>query len=708
MKRQGNNNMSGTRRLFSPRKCAAVMLMASLLALPTTSSVASQYSASFKGTDINEFINTVGRALNKTIIIEPNVRGKINVRSYETFNEEQYYQFFLSVLEVYGYAVVEMDNNILKIIKDKEAKSSAIPVIGANDTGVGDEMVTRIVPVYNVPVRDLTPILRQLNDNSGGGNIVAHDASNVIMLTGRATKVNRIVEMIRRVDKQGDQEVAIVQLKYASAPELVRIIETIITNTGGSKSKSANQLTPKLVADERTNSVVVSGEKRARDRAVSLVKRLDNEQESSGNTKVVHLRYAQAKEVVKVLTGVADSIKNGSSTSKSKSKKSNRDVNIQAHEDTNSLVITAQPDVMRSLESVIRQLDFRRAQINVEAIIVEVSEGDGIDLGVQWASADGGMIQFNNGTASISGIAAGVEAARDITTPASQTTTGAGDNQVTTNNPAIVTQGDYSLLQNVLGGVNGALAGFVKGDWGAVIQAVSAASTSNILATPNITTLDNQEADFVVGEEVPVITGSAASNNNSNPFQTVERKEVGIKLKVTPQINEGNAVQLKIEQEVSGVKPGTAGTAVDVIFSKRSVTTTVMVDDGQIVVIGGLIDEDVQETESKVPLLGDIPVLGHLFRSTKSSKSKRNLMIFIKPTIIRDAATMQQLSSKKYNMIRAEQLAQQEDGIALMPFTDQPVINEDPAAIELPKPLKDYVEEHNKKMIQKAAKQDDE
>lgn len=696
--------MSGKRRFFSPNKCAAAMLMASLMALPATT-IASQYSASFKGTDINEFINTVGRALNKTIIIEPNVRGKINVRSYETFNEEQYYQFFLSVLEVYGYAVVEMDNNILKIIKDKEAKSSAIPVIGPNDTGVGDEMVTRIVPVYNVPVRDLTPILRQLNDNSGGGNIVAHDASNVIMLTGRASKVNRIVEMIRRVDKQGDQEVSIVKLKYASAPELVRIIETIITNTGGSKSKSANQLTPKLVADERTNSVVVSGEKRARDRAVSLVKRLDNEQESSGNTKVVHLRYAQAKEVVKVLTGVADSIKNGTSSSKSKSKNSKRDVNIQAHEDTNSLVITAQPDVMRSLESVIRQLDFRRAQINVEAIIVEVSEGDGIDLGVQWASADGGMIQFNNGGAGVSQIAAGAIAARDETVPGSTVRDANGGETV---NKEVVQRGDYTLLQNVLGGVNGALAGFVKGDWGAVIQAVSAASTSNILATPNITTLDNQEADFVVGEEVPVITGSAASNNNSNPFQTIERKEVGIKLKVTPQINEGDAVQLKIEQEVSGVKGGTAGTAVDVIFSKRSVTTTVMVDDGQIVVIGGLIDEDVQETESKVPLLGDIPVLGHLFRSTKSSKNKRNLMIFIKPTIIRDAATMQQLSSRKYNMIRAEQLSQREDGISLMPFTDQPVINEDPADIKLPKSLQDFVDEHNEKMTGKPTEKNDE
>lgn len=686
------------RQIITTQPCAALLLIASMFAVPQAA--ANQYSASFKGTDINEFINTVGRSLNKTIIIEPNVRGKINVRSYETFNDEQYYQFFLSVLEVYGYAIVEMDNNILKVIKDKDAKAAAIPVISANETGLGDEMVTRIVPVYNVPVRELTPILRQLNDNSGGGNIVAHDASNVIMLTGRAARVNRIVEMIRRVDKQGDQEVAVVELKFASAPELVRIIEQIISNTGGSKGKSTNQLRPKLVADERTNSVVVSGEKRARDRAVNLVKRLDNEQESSGNTKVVRLKYAQAKEVAQVLTGVADSIKKGAAKSKAKTTSNRRDANIQAHEDTNSLVITAQPDVMRSLESVIRQLDFRRAQINVEAIIVEVSEGDGIDLGVQWASAEGGLIQFGNG-ATISGIAGAAQSAREFTTEASQTTTGAGDNQVTTDNPDIITRGDYTALGQVLGSVNGALAGFVSGDWGAVIQAVSAASTSNILATPNITTLDNQEAEFVVGEEVPVITGSAASNNNSNPFQTIERKEVGIKLKVTPQINEGNAVQLKIEQEVSGVKGGTAGTAVDVIFSKRSVTTNVMVDDGQIIVIGGLIDEDVQETESKVPLLGDIPILGHLFRSTKSSTSKRNLMIFIKPTILRDAATMHNLSSSKYNYIRAVQLEQQEEGISLMPLTDQPVLDELGKKIELPKSLKQYIEDHNEQQTTK-------
>lgn len=691
-----NFSMS-SRRFITNKPYAAMLLLASFFITP--GALANQYSASFKGTDINEFINTIGHSLNKTIIIEPNVRGKINVRSYETFNDEQYYQFFLSVLEVYGYAVVEMDNNILKVIKAKDAKSAAIPVIAEGETGLGDEMVTRIVPVYNVPVRELTPILRQLNDNSGGGNIVAHDASNVIMLTGRAARVNRIVEMIRRVDKQGDQEVAVVKLKFASAPELVRIIEQIISNSGSSKSKSSNQLIPKLVADERTNSVVVSGEKRARDRAVNLVKRLDNEQESSGNTKVVRLKYAQAKEVAQVLTSVADSIKKGGAKSKAKTSASRRDASIQPHEDTNSLVITAQPDVMRSLESVIRQLDFRRAQINVEAIIVEVSEGDGIDLGVQWASADGGIIQFNNG-ASVTSIAAAAQSARDETVKGTVVRDANGGETV---NPDVVTRGDYTALGNILGNVNGALAGFVSGDWGAVIQAVSAASTSNILATPNITTLDNQEAEFVVGEEVPVITGSKASNNNSNPFQTIERKEVGIKLKVTPQINEGNAVQLSIEQEVSGVKGGTAGAAVDVIFSKRAVTTNVMVDDGQIVVIGGLIDEDVQETESKVPLLGDIPILGHLFRSTRSSKRKRNLMIFIKPTIIRDAATMGSLSSSKYNYIRAVQLAQQEDGISLMPFTDQPVLEERKGDIVLPKSLKEYINEHNGKAADSSA-----
>jgi general secretion pathway protein D len=675
--------MSASRGFIASCKYAVTLL--SVGCLLSTATLAAQYSASFKGTDINEFINTVGKSLNKTIIIEPNVRGKINVRSYQTFNEQQYFQFFLNVLEVYGYAVVEMDNGIIKVIKGKDAKLAPIAVADENAPGYGDEMVTRIVPVYNVPVRELVPILRQITDNARGGNIVSHDASNVIMLTGRAAAVNRIVELVRRVDKQGDQEVSIVTLKHASAPELVRIVESILASIKSGKGATSSQLRPKLVADERTNSVVISGEKRARMRAVSLVRRLDNEQESMGNTKVIHLKYAQATDLVKVLTGVAKNLQSTGGKAKSKSRATNRDINIQAHEDTNSLVITAQPDTMRSLESVIRQLDFRRAQINVEAIIVEIAEGDGIELGVQWGSVDAGMIQFSNGVP-ISSLVGAAEAARETTVEGS--TVAVGD--VVTNNPDIVTEGDFGPLGQILSGVNGAITGIVKGDWAMVLQAVRASSSSNILATPNLTTLDNQEAKFVVGEEVPVITGSAAGSNNSNPFTTIERREIGVKLTVTPQINEGDAVQLKIEQEVSGIKSGTAGAAVDVIFSKRTVSTTVMVDDGQIVVIGGLIDEDVQQVESKVPLLGDIPIIGYLFRSTKSTTTKRNLMIFIKPTIIRDAATMSRLSARKYNLIRARQLDELDNGIALMPYTSSPVLE----PMELPKKLQDYLLEH--------------
>lgn len=677
--------MPFTGRFIHSRLRAACFVAAGCLL--TVNAGATQYSASFKGTDINEFITTVGKSLKKTIIIDQSVRGKINVRSYETLTEEQYYDFFLNVLEVYGFAVVVVDGNILKVIKNKNAKSAAIPVVDDESPGHGDEMVTRVVPVHNVPVRDLAPLLRQLVDNAAGGNVVHYEPSNVIMLTGRAAVVQRIVELIRRVDKQGDQEVDIVKLKFGSAPEMVRIVEAI-SKRSGSKTSKGSALAPQVVADERTNSVVVSGDSKARERIVRLLQRLDNEQETTGNTKVVHLKYAQAKELVEVLSGVAASIESETGT-QTKSKRTNKkQIDIQAHEDSNSLVITAQADMMRSLEQVIRQLDVRRAQVNVEAIIVEMSEGDGTNLGVQWGNADAGLIQFNDGTGvPISTLGAAAVSARTTTTPGTTIKNVDGSETV---NPDIETEGDFTALAQALGGVNGTMLGVVKGDWAAVLQAVSTDSNSNILATPHLTTLDNHEAVFIVGEEVPVITGSTSSSNNTNPFQTVEREEVGIKLKVTPQVNEGNAVQLTIDQEVSGIN---GGTAVDVKFSKRQVTTTVMANDGQIIVIGGLIDEDVQESVSKVPLLGDIPFLGQLFRSTSSKVAKRNLMVFIRPTIIRDEATMSSLSQRKYNLIRAAQLNEQLDGVELMPNTKTPVLPRFDDKMKLPEQVEEFLKQ---------------
>ncbi|MDG6097568.1 type II secretion system protein GspD [Alteromonas sp. ZYF713] len=648
----------------------------------------------FQDTDINEFITIVGKNLQRTIIVDPNVRGKISVISYDMLNEEQYYQFFLNVLQVYDFAVVEMPNGILKVVRSKDAKTSNIPVV-ENANLDGDEMITRVIPVYNVPVRELAPILRQLNDQAGGGNVVSHDPSNVMMLTGRAAVVNRLVEIIERVDRAGDEEVDIVKLRYASASEMVRIIESINKSQG--KQAAGGKSEPRVVADDRTNSVIVSGDSKARKRLINLVQRMDQELETNGNTRVIFLNYAKAEDLVKVLQGVSDSIQAEETAGAGNARRtsSNRNVSIDSHEDSNALVITAEPDMMRSLEEVIRQLDIRRAQVQVEAIIVEMYEGDGTSLGMQFVSEAGGGTQFNNGVVPVGALGVALRQAEDQTTQSTYVT--ANGEVVTTQD---TTQGDFTTLANLLGGANGLIAGIVENGWGAVVQAVSNDTNSNVLATPHLTTMDNEEAFFIVGQEVPVITGQTTGANNSNPFQTVDRQEVGIKLQVTPQINEGNAIQLTIEQEVSSVS---GATSVDISINKRQIKTTVIVDDGGTIVLGGLIDEDIQESESKVPLLGDIPILGHLFKSTSSSKRKTNLMVFLRPKIIRDGVTMNEISKRKYNYIRAEQLERQSRGVALMPRTETPVLPEWNESLALPPTYEDYLKRREEEEAQQKA-----
>ncbi|GEA09793.1 type II secretion system secretin GspD [Alteromonas sp. KUL49] len=648
------------------------------------SATAAEYMPNFKDTDINEFINIVSKNLERTIIVDPNVRGKISVRSYDMLDEEQYYQFFLNVLQVYDYAVVEMPSGILKVVRSKDAKTSNIPVVEGSARD-GDEMITRVVPVYNVPVRELAPILRQLNDQAGGGNVVSHDPSNVMMLTGRAAVVNRLVEIIERVDQAGDEEVEIVKLRFASASEMVRIIESINKSQG--KANTGVKSDPRVVADDRTNSVIVSGDIKARQRLVNLIQRMDQELETSGNTRVMFLNYAQADELVQVLQGVSASIQAEEQSSSTSSRGANREVSIDAHEDSNALVITAEPDMMRSLEEVVRQLDVRRAQVQVEAVIVEVFEGDGTTLGVQWISEEGGGTQFNNGVIPVGSLGVALREAEDR--EVTVTTTTDNGNAVET---VDTIEGNLTSLASLLGGANGMIAGIIEDGWGAVVQAVSNDTNSNILATPHLTTMDNEEAFFIVGQEVPIITGTTTGANNSNPFQTVDRQEVGIKLKVTPQINEGDAVQLLIEQEVSSVS---GATAVDISINKREIKTTVIVDDGGTIVLGGLIDEDVQESVSKVPLLGDLPLIGHLFKTTSTSQRKRNLMVFLRPTIVRDAATMNSISHRKYNYMRALQLQRQQDGVSLMPNAETPAMPAWDDALSLPPSFEEYLMERD-------------
>jgi len=643
-------------------KTSAWLLASSLITSPVA--LASEFSASFKGTDIQEFVNIVGRNLEKTIIVDPSVRGKIDVRSYDTLNDEQYYSFFLNVLEVYGFAVIEMDNGVLKVVKSKDAKTSAIPVLGDNDHASGDSVVTQVVAVKNVSVRELSPLLRQLIDNAGAGNVVHYDPANIILITGRAAVVNRLAEIVHRVDQAGDKDIEVVELKNASAAEMVRIVEALNKTTDAKNTPEFLQ--PKLVADERTNAILISGDPKVRQRLKHLIKQLDVEMAAKGNNRVVYLKYAKAEDLVDVLKGVSANLQAKDKNAQKVAQ--NNDILISAHAETNALVLTAPQDIMNAMLDVIAQLDIRRAQVLIEALIVEMSESDGINLGVQWGSLESGsVIQYGNSGTSISNVMVGLEEAKD------QTSTEYYYNSDGNRVPYDVTDsGDYSTLASALSGINGAAVSIMMGDWTALLSAVASDSNSNILSSPSITVMDNGEASFIVGEEVPVITGSTSSSNNENPFQTVDRKEVGIKLKVVPQINEGDSVQLKIEQEVSNVLG--ANGAVDVRFAKRQLNTSVMVQDGQMLVLGGLIDERAIESESKVPLLGDIPLLGYLFKSTNTQVEKKNLMVFIKPTIIRDGVTADGITQRKYNYIRAEQLFKAEQGLELMDDSNIPVL----------------------------------
>lgn len=590
-----------------------------------------EFSASFKGTDIQEFINTVSKNLNKTVIIDPSVSGTITVRSYDMMNEEQYYQFFLSVLDVYGFTVIPMDNNVLKIIRSKDAKSTSMPLATDAQPGVGDEVVTRVVPVNNVAARDLAPLLRQLNDNAGAGSVVHYEPSNVLLMTGRAGVIQRLMTIVERVDQTGDRNVTSIPLSYASSTEVVKMVNEL--NKMDEKSALPGMLTANVVADERTNSVLVRGEPNSRQRVIDMVKQLDRQQAVQGNTKVIYLKYAKATDLVEVLTGVGDSIQTDQQNALPALRK---DISIKAHEQTNSLIVNAAPDIMRDLEQVIAQLDIRRPQVLVEAIIAEVQDADGMNLGVQWANKNAGVTQFTNTGLPITTMMAGADQFRRDGTLGTAATT-------------------------ALGGFNGIAAGFYQGNWSMLLTALSKNSKNDILATPSIVTLDNMEATFNVGQEVPVLAGSQTTSGD-NVFQTVERKTVGIKLKVKPQINEGDSVLLEIEQEVSSVADAASSSSTDLgaTFNTRTVNNAVLVSSGETVVVGGLLDKSTNESASKVPLLGDIPVLGYLFRSNSTETKKRNLMLFIRPSIIRDRSQYQSASASKYHSFNAEEEKQRD------------------------------------------------
>jgi general secretion pathway protein D len=653
-----------------------------------TSVQADKATINQKETDIGVFIEMVSRLTGKTFIVDPRVRNKkITVISQHEMDENEIFALFLSVLKVHQFSAVETDG-IYKIEQLQTAKQDSVEVYTEGKKYSGDQLITRVIKVDNVDVSMLVPLLRSLIPQQG--HMAMYKPTNVIVIHDSSANLDRIVKIIQKIDKESNEEIEIIELQHASATEVVRILESLEKQSSGAKKANANK--PKFVADERTNSILLSADEKSSIRLRALIAQLDSPAKNSGNTKVRHLRYAKAEDLATLLEGVADTLETDDGNKKSNNRSgSNKLYSIKAHAETNSLVITAPPDIMNAFDSVINQLDIRRQQVHVEAIIVEVSESLNKELGVQWAS-EAGIINYTNTSPSITGILAGAISNQGQTTGSTVTTT-APDGTITSTEPSDSGGDNGAGIGQAISGLTGALLGFTDGkSWAGLLKVLATDTGSNVLSTPSLTTLDNEEATISIGQEIPVITGSQLGTGNANPFQSVNRLDVGIKLKITPQINEGNAVVLEIEQEVSGIA---GSTAVDIITNKRQIQTTVLVNSGQTIVLGGLIDNDVQESEQKIPILGDIPWLGRLFSSTATAKRKTNLMVFIRPTIISDPSDITGLSSKKYNYMRALQLDKKMRGISLMPLTDPAVMPEWNESLVLPPSYEDTVKKND-------------
>ena len=624
-------------------------------------SIAKNITLNLKDADISAVISTVSEATGKNFIVDPRVKGKVTIVSSHPMESEELYSVFLSILEVHGFSAVP-SGNVIKILPDASAKQKAMPLADDESPGAGDEIVTRVIALRNVSSSQLVPILRPLVPQQG--HLAAYVPANILIISDRAANIARLMNIIGRIDTPSNDEIEIIQLQHASAGEIVRIMTSLEQQGKGKKggAGASPDGAPILLADERTNSILVGGGKSGRLRIKAIISHLDTPLDNGGNTRVVYLRYAQAEDMVKVLTGVSKSVE---TQAKGKGGAANKaKVDIQADEATNALVITAPPDLFRSLESVIKQLDVRRAQVLIETVIAEVSEDLSAELGVQWIF-DGtpgregpvGLVNFGSGSGgSIAEI--GAAAAAGVAPPASN-----------------------GVLMG-LGSFNSSTLNFA-----AVLNTLKGDGTTNILSTPTLVTLDNEEAEIVVGQTVPFVTGSFSSTGSSssptNPFQTIQRENVGITLKVKPQINEGDAVQLEIEQTIDSLS-SSATSAVDLITNTRLIKTNVIVDDGQMIVLGGLINDDVRESVQKVPFLGDIPLIGWLFSHKSSSKLKQNLMMFLQPTIIRDAAMSASLTNSKYSYQRTRQMEVREKGLLMLPKEASPVMPTMQEALALP------------------------
>ncbi len=641
--------------------------------------------------DIRTVTEQVARETGKSFIIDPAVNGKATIVSNKQLSPDELYQVYLSVLQVLGFSAVPA-GDIIKIVPDANAKYLALPFAGTDQPG--DSLVVSVIPVGHVGVAALVPVLRNLVSQQG--HLAAYAPSNVIIVADRESNVARLTEVIERIDREEFDGAEVVVLEHATASEVVESLNTVIASNRGNAAGPVA-----LAADDRSNVVIISGDKSQRLKVRSLIAQLDVPRDELGNTEVVYLQYQRAEELVPVLSNILSSYfsTSGGATANSTTASVSRatpnrslaasttstsstggastftgfqtperqatgtvigSYGVQAEPNMNALIITAPPSLMRNLRAVISQLDVRRAQVMIEAVVAEVSADRNNEFGIEWrgGGALAGGVGWDNGNGLLNQY----------------------QNSLNGNNDSLA-QGDLPGSGLTVGIIH-------NGSLRFLLHALSSDSSSNVLATPSIVAMDNAEARISVGDAVAFETGSYATTDTTatvTPFNTIEYREVGLELIIKPQLSQGDLIQLDIMQRVDNILTDTNDQPTT---SNRMISTRVMVNNNDILVLGGLIQSTETEVIQKVPVLGDIPIIGQAFRNTTKETRKTNLMIFIRPSIMRDMLEANQITKNKYNFIRDEQILSSLEGNPnLAESRFMPWEQDKPEGLPLPQPF---------------------
>lgn len=615
-------------KLNSPLMRALLLALFLPLTAMAQDSGEGTWRLNLKDADIRAFVTQVADITGYSFVVDPRVKGKVTVLSSAPMNKHEIYDLFLAVLQVHGFTAIPGEE-VIKVIQQVDAKQNAED-LSRFERVPSEQLVTRVIAVNNANALELVPILRPLVAKYG--HLAGVAAANALIVSDHENNIRRIENIVRDLDSPAEYEVEVIQLEEAWVGDMVTLLQELapdeLGRTGGGESPTRKF---SVTADERSNRLILRGDKNFRDKMRTLIRQLDQPSATGGTTKVVRLKHGDAKNLTEILEGVMGEVvreaEGGEGGSGGRSTRRNTTgFSVFADEGLNALVLRGEPSMMQEAEMIISQLDIRRAQVLIEAAIVEISDQLGTDLGVQFALGDEGGSStpivgsnFGNVGRSMGEVVSAILSDSVIAPAVGGITIGAG--------------------QRNRDGVT----------WGVLLQALSTSAAANLLSTPSIITLDNQESEIIVGQNVPFRTGQQATAGDglSNPFTTIERRDIGLTLKVTPSISDDGLVRLVVEQTTEDVADSVEN-ASDIVTNKREIKTTVLADDGETIVLGGLINDNLRINKSKVPLLGDIPILGRLFSSESETREKRNLLVFLRPTIMLDKGKAAEVTQEKY------------------------------------------------------------